>query len=230
MIYFKQLKKHKEIVHGVMEKKDGPASPFFLENRKNVLAALKKAEFRKAGLKNLFFPEQIHGKKIFLCRTGETAGIKKRVDGLISGVQGQILVVRTADCLPILFYDPKKKIVGAIHAGRKGAEKGIIEETMKVFAKHGSNAKDLIVGLGPHIRKCCYYLRETGEPYDLTKKVLEKLLKSAVKRKNIEDCGICSYCDKKQRFFSARRRETENKKNKGSANPACFGSFIGLKQ
>ena len=57
----------------------------------------------------------------------------------------------TADCVPILFCDPKKKIISCVHAGWKGALNGVIENTIDKFLKLNSKARDLVAAIGPCI-------------------------------------------------------------------------------
>lgn len=234
MIFFKNFQKYKNIIHGVLERKEGSVNVFSdLENRNNVIRPLKKLGYR-VKIDNLIFAEQIHSSNVYFCSPNISGYIKFQTDGLISKTPGQILVIKTADCLPILIYSPKQKMVGVVHAGREGIIKGIIEKAIKMF----DDDRFLIVGIGPHIRNCCYYLRGKTKKYyqipklrkyiqkrdnklyfDLTQIVIDKLLKSGVKKENIEDCGICTFCQS-ERFYSARKMEKEKF--------PCFGSFIGL--
>ena len=67
----------------------------------------------------------------------------------------------TADCLPILIYDPRLRVNGAIHAGRKGTEQNIIYKVIREMARvYGSRPEELLAGFGPAIGGCCY---EVGE-------------------------------------------------------------------
>ena len=243
MIFFENLGKYKNVIHGVLEKKDGQVNPFSdSKAEENVLRALKKLGYGDANVDNLIFAEQVHGSKVYSCPSGPGGYIKLKADGLITKNPNQVLIIRTADCVPVLIYDPDQKKVGAIHAGRKGTMKGIIETAVKDF---NCNPPSLIVGIGPHIRKCCYYFekdikalvsgteaekyirKDKGRFYlDLTQIVIDKLLKSGIKRGNIEDCGICTFCEA-ERFYSARKREKHPDIYKGERIP-CFGSFIGL--
>lgn len=82
-------------------------------------------------------------------------------DGLVTDVPGILLAVKTADCMPVIVVDKKKKAVGIFHAGWRGtlhriAEKGV-GEMRRWF---GSNPKDLYAALGPSIRDCCYSVGE----------------------------------------------------------------------
>lgn len=239
MVQFKIFQKYKNIIHGILEKKDGSVNIFSdLKNRDNIIRALRKLGYRKITINDLIFAEQIHSANVYLCPKDISGYIKFQTDGLISKNVGQVLVIKTADCLPILFYCPKEKKVAAIHAGREGLIKGIIEKTIELFKFPSS----LIVGIGPHIRDCCYYLRGKAKKYEkvskfdkyikkrnkkiyfnLTQMAIDKLLKSKVKKENIEDSKICTFCGG-DRFYSARKMEINSKKSL-----SCFGSFIGLK-
>jgi len=246
MIFFRNLKQYKNIAHGVLERKDGSANPFSnLKAEENVLRAVRDLGCGRATVDNLIFADQVHGKNVHYCPSDISGYIKLNVDGLASATLGQILVIKTADCLPILIYDPEKNQVAAIHAGRKGLIKGVIQKAMAVL---NSNNKALIVGIGPHIKKCCYFLRKKDEEYiknpkwqkyaekrngkyyfDLTRIAFGQLKDLGVKEKNIEDMGICTFCEAK-RFFSARKRDAEpNFYAEEKDNFPCFGSFIGLR-
>ena len=75
----------------------------------------------------------------------------------------------TADCAPVIIFDFKKKIISVIHAGWKGAFKGIIKKVITFFKKKGSNVKDLIVVIGPCISVKSYEVKQ-----DFLKKFLNK--------------------------------------------------------
>jgi len=246
MIFFKNLKQYKNIAHGVLERKDGSVNPFSnVKTEGNVLRAVKDSGYGQATVDNLIFADQVHGNNVHYCPQDIGGYIKLNADGLASTTLGQILVIKTADCLPILIYDPEKNQVAAVHAGRKGLIKGVIQNAIAVLS---SNSQSLIVGIGPHIKKCCYFLRKKDEEYiknpkwqkyaekrdgkwyfDLTQIALDQLQDLGVKEENIEDMGICTFCEA-ERFFSARKRDAEpNFYAKEKDNFPCFGSFIGLR-
>ena len=81
-------------------------------------------------------------------------------DGIVTNKKNLILSILTADCAPILFYDPKKIIIGACHAGWKGALSGIIESTMENMTSLGSKTEDIKCAIGPCIGKKSYYVRK----------------------------------------------------------------------
>lgn len=246
MIFFRNLKQHKNIAHGVLERKDGSVNSFSnIKSEENVLRAVRDLGCGQVTVEDLIFAGQVHGDNIHYCPPDIGGYIKLNADGLASAAFGQILVIKTADCLPILIYDPEKNQVAAIHAGRMGLIKGVIQKAIAVL---NPNSESLIVGIGPHIKKCCYFLRKKDEEYvknpkwqkyteerdgkyyfDLTRIAFDQLQDLGVKGENIEDMGICTFCEA-ERFFSARKRDAEpNYYARENENFPCFGSFIGLK-
>ena len=82
-------------------------------------------------------------------------------DGLISGVPGVVLAVQTADCLPVLLADPKRKAVGAFHAGWRGTLARIVEKGVGAMRREfSSDPRDLLAAIGPGIHACCYRVGE----------------------------------------------------------------------
>jgi len=80
-------------------------------------------------------------------------GIKTDADGLVSNKCNQNLWVYTADCMPIFFADKRTRNVAALHCGRKGLEKKIIKNMVKIFDNFGTYRDDLLVAIGPAISK-----------------------------------------------------------------------------
>jgi YfiH family protein len=80
------------------------------------------------------------------------------VDGLVSDVPGVALVVRVADCVPVLLADPARGVVGAAHAGRPGLVEGVVPAT--VAAMRDLGAEQLVAWVGPHICGRCYEVPE----------------------------------------------------------------------
>jgi len=80
-------------------------------------------------------------------------GIKTDADGLVRNKCNQNLWVYTADCMPIFFADKGTKNVAALHCGRKGLEKKIIKNLVKIFDNFGTSRDDLLVAIGPAISK-----------------------------------------------------------------------------
>lgn len=245
MIFFKNFQQHLNIIHGILERNDGSVNPFSNnQSAANVLKAVRLCGFIAAEVDNLIFAEQVHSHRLHFCSSDGAGYIKLNVDGLVSEAPGQVLVIKTADCLPILFYQPSLKRVAAVHAGREGLIEGIIEGAIRFFP----NPKELLVGIGPYIGSCCYYLRGESKRYgnmpewkkysrlakdgniyfNLAGIAEDKLKKAGVAKYNIENMGICTHCHARQ-FFSARKRdECPDFYQRESEKLPCFGTFIAL--
>jgi len=187
-------------------------------NRK-ILA--KKYNFNS---ENLIYMEQIHSNNIEVIKTNNNKKILQ-CDGIITNLKNTPLMVMVADCVPILFYDPKQKIIGAVHAGRNGTFLKIVQKTISKMQKEfNSNPKDILVSLGTGINKCCYeidlnlakiaiknfgkkYIEIREEKYylDLQQLNLYQLLESGIVQENIDISKICSCCDNS--YFSYRREQ-----------------------
>lgn len=82
-------------------------------------------------------------------------------DGIITDVPGLLLAVQTADCLPIILVDPKRRAVGVFHAGWRGTVQRIVEKGVGEMRKHfKSNPRDLVAAIGPGVQACCYDVGE----------------------------------------------------------------------
>ena len=77
--------------------------------------------------------------------------LKKRIkaDAIITDQKKLPIAVLTADCVPVLLYDYKKKIIAAIHAGWKGAYRGIVKNVINFMLKKGCNSRNIIGAIGP---------------------------------------------------------------------------------
>lgn len=82
------------------------------------------------------------------------------VDGLVTDLPGVVLVVFGADCLPVLFYDPVRRVVAAVHAGWRGTAAGIVERAVEKMAFYGCRPADILAAIGPGISKCCFETHE----------------------------------------------------------------------
>jgi polyphenol oxidase len=82
-------------------------------------------------------------------------------DGMVTDTPGLLLAVQTADCLPIILVDPKRRAVGVFHAGWRGTANRIVEKGVGEMRKHfGSDPRELVAAIGPGVQECCY---EVGE-------------------------------------------------------------------
>lgn len=99
--------------------------------------------------------KQIHSNKVFVVQ--KEGPLSEEGDALISRQPGLSVGVRTADCVPLLVYDPVNRTIAAIHAGWKGLISGVIEETLKIFRNSfKSDFANLQVVLGPALCPGCF--------------------------------------------------------------------------
>jgi len=153
-------------------------------------------------------------------------------DALITNQKKIPLMVMTADCTPVLFYDPTHEAIGVAHVGRAGALQDIITETYKMMKKHySSDVKAVRIAIGPSIGSCCYEVNESiakeviaagyafanqrkeGKYYlDVNAIIYEQLRRLGVTPSHIEDTHICSACENNT-FFSYRADHQKTGRN-----------------
>jgi polyphenol oxidase len=126
------------------------------DTRENVLANRKKFQTalgaQKFPLINL---KQIHSAVIWPFAAVPNEPCKG--DASLTKTPGLLLGVQTADCVPILLVDPKKRVVAAVHAGWRGTLARILEKTVgELVANYNSHPPDLLAAIGPSIGPCCY--------------------------------------------------------------------------
>ena len=111
------------------------------------------------GLRGMVFMRQVHGREV---RAVSTPPKKPpECDALVSREPGLGLLVQSADCVPILFWDSGRHAAAAVHAGWRGTVKGVAQAAVAEMARrYGSEVADLNVAIGPAIGGCCY---EVGE-------------------------------------------------------------------
>lgn len=203
------------------------------ENRARMATALDIAP------ENLLSLYQIHSNialpvdKIFTSRP--------QADGLVTKTIGLGIAAASADCGPVLFVDPNTRIIGACHAGWKGALNGILENMLVEMEKLGASRQHILAALGPMIRQPSYEVgaefkanflaqdldyaaffkdNTKGIPhFDLAGFIAFRLRQAGVTQ--IDDCGLDTYRD--ERFFSYRR-----KTHKGEADYGRHLAIIAL--
>lgn len=120
-----------------------------LENRRLFQSALGAAGLALVPLR------QIHSDTVHLFGAARTEACK--ADASVTSTSGLLLAIQTADCVPILLVDPKRRAVAAIHAGWRGTLARIAEKAVgQLQMQFGCNPSDLIAALGPSIGPCCY--------------------------------------------------------------------------
>jgi YfiH family protein len=129
-------------------------------NRQRTLEALGIAGFP------LILMNQVHGAEVATLSDAQDLAAcleaPPSVDGLVSRLKGVSLGVLTADCAPILWMDPEAEIVGACHAGWRGALAGIVQNMCAAMEALGSKRDTLLVAVGPMIHQSAY---EVGEDF-----------------------------------------------------------------
>ena len=134
-------------------------SYFVGDNEKNVKINRKKI-LNKLGFKNSFFINQVHGKKVVNAEYHFNKNKVIEADAIICENYDLPITLTTADCAPILFADPIKGVVGAAHAGWRGAIEGITDNLIDRFYSKGSNPKNIHVAIGPCIGKESFEVKD----------------------------------------------------------------------
>lgn len=168
--------------------------------------------------------QQTHSTKV-ISITSEV-GNNIAADGLVTTESINIGVL-TADCIPLLFYNPNINLIGAIHIGWRGLYDGIIPNAVKRIKEFTGEAESTIFAAGPHIRECCYTVKKerievfcskynypdnifrikNKEIYlNLTKILILQLQSFKVPTENINDLGICTCCNRN--YLSFRRNKS----------------------
>ena len=231
MIKSKKLKEFKNIKHGFFNSLGGVSSGQYkslncgIGSKDKKINVIKNLEItsKKISIKKnkLVLLRQIHSNKIYFIKKIP----KKKLigDGVITNSKNIAFGILTADCAPILFYDSKKNIIGAAHAGWKGAYKNITKKMINYFKKKGSRLNDLIAIIGPCISQKNYEIKEDFRKkflnqtqsnkrhfrtknnkiyFDLKSYIFQQLKNTGIK--NIEIIKKDTFSPK-NKFFSARR-------------------------
>jgi len=199
------------------------------ENRSRMAHALGVAPDR------FLTPYQIHSPDVVIAEEPWTADNRPRVDALVTRVPGLAIGVSTADCGPLLFADGEARVIGAAHAGWRGAFTGVIEATLAAMEKLGASRDNISVALGPSIRQPNYEVgpefvarflaadmdntrfftdagREGHAMFDLAGYIASRIALAGVS--NFEDLELCTYAEP-ERFFSFRRATHQNEPDYG---------------
>jgi YfiH family protein len=168
---------------------------------------------------------QVHSPDVIVATEPWTRENAPRADAIVTRTPGLAIGVSTADCGPVLFADGEANVVGAAHAGWKGALTGVVEATIAAMEKLGASRGNISAAIGPLIRQPNYEVgAEFVEHFTVTDKTnaghfipskraghamfdLPGFIKSrleAAEIKSVEDLGLCTYAEP-DRFFSYRR-------------------------
>ena len=152
MFFSSKLKKFKNIKHCFFSRKNGVSKGLYKslncslksnDQKKNVLKNLELVS-KKIGCKkeSLIILNQKHSNQVIHFKKEKYVKSKLDGDAIVSEVKNIGIAILSADCAPVLFYDPNKKIIGCAHLGWKGALNGIIKNTIKKFNELNSNNND----------------------------------------------------------------------------------------
>lgn len=164
-------------------------------------------------IKNYVISAQVHDNKIFKAEFAAGAQELSGYDGFITQAKNLALIVKTADCTPILLYDPVQKAIGAVHAGRKSTILNIATVAVKKMQQDfNSKPKDIFAAIGPAICKNCYQInRDLDLHFDLWQENYNQLLQTGISREHIELSGLCPACKNNNSFFSYRKDQTQKR-------------------
>ena len=204
-------------LNGGVGSNDRPES--VTENRARMAMALSVAVGR------LITAYQVHSPDVVVAEAPWGESARPRADGIVTRVTGLAIGISTADCGPVLFADSEARIIGAAHAGWRGALTGVLEATITAMEKLGAKRTRIVAALGPTIRQPNYEVgtdlvdrfliadrdnkqffapatRAGHAQFDLAGYIAARLKRAGLSE--VEDLGHCTYADP-ARFFSYRR-------------------------
>lgn len=189
-----------------------------VENNKKLICE----EF-KIPLENLVIPIQTHSDNVEIIDLNKKS--YPECDALVTNQANIAIALNFADCVPVIFYDPTKKVIAVAHAGWRGTVAKIGPKTVdKMVQSYGCKPEDIIALIGPVIGKCCFEVKEdvleqiinsvdgqTGEAIsgmhaDL--KLINKIQLLASGLKKIDLCEYCTSCQS-ELFFSYRKENAK---------------------
>jgi len=204
-------------LNGGVDSDDAPAKVG--ENRARMAAALGVAPGR------LMTPYQIHSPDVVVADAPWPSDHRPRADAMVTRRPGLAIGVSTADCGPLLLADAEAGVIGAAHAGWRGAFTGVIEAVVHAMERQGADRARIMAALGPTIRQANYEVgpefverflaadaanarffisseRSGHAMFDLPGYIADRFEQVGVV--NFEDLGFCTYAEP-DRFFSYRR-------------------------
>jgi len=164
---FANLASHDGVFHGVFTRLGGVSpSPYdslnvghFVGDDREVVEINHDLICQTMGIarRDITAAQQVHGSQVTLVGPEDRGRVLPATDALITDAVGVALLLRFADCLPVLLYDPVRQALGLAHAGWRGTMAGIAANTVSAMTQaYGSRPTDIVAGLGPCIAPCCY--------------------------------------------------------------------------
>ena len=234
MFYSKKLSKFSIISHGFFNKDGGVSKGIYKslncgagskDKKANIeknLKIVKKKISKKS--KEIFLVKQIHSNKfIFLNKNSNIKSRSVNADAIITEKKNFPIAILTADCVPLLIFDKRRKMIAAIHAGWRGAYNGIIQKVIRFMLSKGCKKEDMVVAIGPSISIKSYEVKKQFKSkfinkdrknikffknkkdkiyFDLPNYIKKQVILNQIK--NINLLNIDTF-NKKNNFFSARR-------------------------
>ena len=164
--------------------------------------------------------EQVHGDTV--CVVERPLEAPPQCDALVTDRPGLALAAMVADCIPILLFDPLRRVVAAVHAGRNGVFLNIPAQTVRTMAEtFGCDPTHIRARFGPTIGVCCYEVDDAlaalarknfpgryvkGRSLDLPGMAKQRLLEAGLRAEQIETSPLCTRCSPDH--FSYRREGT----------------------
>lgn len=212
------------LVAALSQRSDGTMTTAGVKTREPAVVSNFTAYFQQLGLKpeNAVRCKQVHGKKVAAVDAKNRGKSVRDTDGLVTSTQNVLLTVTVADCLPIFFLDPRRRVVGLAHAGWRSLQRGVIAAEIALLSeKFGCRCENLRVGIGPGIAVCHFAvgpdveekfrefpsaLQRQGEGahLDLKRVAGLQLQQLGVRREHIEVHPDCTAC-LPEKYFSYRR-------------------------
>ena len=178
----------------------------------------------------LFLPSQVHKTRIVHVSTETSKADLTDTDALITSHKGICVAVMSADCVPILLWDPRQEIIAAVHSGWRGTVARILEKTLhEMKQRYGTDGRDVLAAIGPsvsqesyevgievmasvnesfgHVNDLMIPVKDGKAKLDLWKANVRQLLGFGVPIPNIEVSNLCTVIHN-QYFFSARKGDS----------------------
>lgn len=151
------------IQHGFFTRKGGASSGIFhglncgtgSSDLADIVRINRDRVAQAMGVEALNGVHQIHSADVVTV-TEPITGEKPKADALVTNIPGQALSILTADCQPVLFADPDASVIGAAHAGWKGAVSGVLEATVDAMEALGAKREAIRAVVGPSISQAAY--------------------------------------------------------------------------
>jgi len=248
---FSNLLPHTEIAHGIFTRLGGYSqAPWASLNTGHTVGDEPQAVQANHRLicqalgfhvQDIVSPYQVHGATVGIVDERDKGQVQPETDALITQTPGVLLMLRFADCTPIILYDPRQRVIGLAHAGWRGTVAQVVPATVQAMGDaFGCHSADLIAGIGPAIGPCCYEVGQevadavcqslaNGDQLlahgtngrwhlDLWAANAQQLRQAGVRQ--IETAQLCTACNVHE-WFSHRAEQGKTGR---------FGALVGLKK